>query len=164
MAAFEVTTEDNLRAVASRARPRPLFPDTDERSLDQSSNYGQSDPSTFQWSEPPPAVVQRRPTLMKFSLENYSADVNIHSGPTCFFHPFSPGINIYVASESLFTSSRNDYSRAPESAVWRIQIQTLFQAGRISGPNSALINASNSFDPTSGSEADRPESVALDSR
>jgi hypothetical protein len=55
---------------------------------------------------------------MKFSLENYSADVNIHSGPTCFSHPFPPGINIHIAPESLFTSSRNDYSHAPESALY----------------------------------------------
>jgi hypothetical protein len=53
---------------------------------------------------------------MKFSLENYSGDVNIYSGPTCFFHPFAPGMNIHITPESLFTSSRNDYSHAPESA------------------------------------------------
>jgi hypothetical protein len=66
--------------------------------------------------------VKRRPPLssaaylMKFSLENYSGDVNIYSGPTCFFHPFAPGMNIHITPESLFTSSRNDYSHAPESA------------------------------------------------
>jgi hypothetical protein len=113
--------------VASRARPRPLFPDTDERSLDQSSNYGQSDPSTFQWSEPPPAVVQRRPTLMKFSLENHSADVNIHSGPTCFFHPFSPGINIYIVSEP-YSHHPGTIIHMPESA-YKLCTRAFFRVG-----------------------------------
>jgi len=35
---------------------------------------------------------------------------------TEFFHPFQPGIHIHIASESVFTSLRNDYSHAPESA------------------------------------------------
>jgi hypothetical protein len=40
--------------------------------------------------------------LMKFSSENYSGDVNNHSGRIGFFIHFSP--------ESLFTSRRNHYS------------------------------------------------------
>jgi C-terminal processing protease CtpA/Prc len=42
--------------------------------------------------------------------------VNIHSGPNRILHPFPPGIFIHITSESLFTSLRNDYSHAPESA------------------------------------------------
>jgi hypothetical protein len=53
---------------------------------------------------------------MKFFSENHSGDVNIHSGRTKIPHPFWPGIHIHIASESLFTSLRNDYSHAPESA------------------------------------------------
>jgi hypothetical protein len=34
----------------------------------------------------------------------------------CGRAPFQPGIVIHIASESLFTSLRNDYSHAPESA------------------------------------------------
>jgi hypothetical protein len=46
--------------------------------------------------------------------------VNIHSGSDRILHPFPPGISIHIASESLFTSLRNDHSLAPESAseVW----------------------------------------------
>ena len=54
---------------------------------------------------------------MKFSSENHSGDVNIDSGPGGFLHPFQPGIHIHIASESIFTSLRNDYSHAPESAL-----------------------------------------------
>ncbi|HUS12948.1 MAG TPA: hypothetical protein VMZ30_20930 [Pyrinomonadaceae bacterium] len=54
---------------------------------------------------------------MKFFSENHSGDVNIHSGRTKILHPFWPGIHIHIASESLFTSLRNDYSHAPESAL-----------------------------------------------
>jgi hypothetical protein len=54
---------------------------------------------------------------MKFFSENHSGDVNIDSGPG-FFHPFQPGIHIHIASESVFTSLRNDYSHAPESALF----------------------------------------------
>jgi hypothetical protein len=54
---------------------------------------------------------------MKFFLENHSGDVNIDSGPGQFFHPFQSGIHIHIASESVFTSLRNDYSHAPESAL-----------------------------------------------
>ena len=53
---------------------------------------------------------------MKFFSENHSGDVNIDSGRTEILHPFWPGIHIHIASESLFTSLRNDYSHAPESA------------------------------------------------
>jgi hypothetical protein len=55
--------------------------------------------------------------MMKFFSENHSGDVNIDSGRTGILHPFWPGIDIHIASESLFTSLRNDYSHAPESAV-----------------------------------------------
>jgi len=79
-------------------------------------SLGQSAPSTFQWRRLPPAVVQRRLAYMKFSSENHSGDVNIDSGPGGFLHPFQPGIHIHIASESIFTSLRNDYSHAPESA------------------------------------------------
>ncbi len=57
---------------------------------------------------------------MKFSSENHSGDVNIDSGPVGFLHPFQPGIHIHIASESIFTSLRNDYSHAPESAASKI--------------------------------------------
>ena len=59
------------------------------------------------------------PTSMNFFSQNYSGDVNIHSGPNPIFHPLRAGIVIHIASESLFTSLRNDYSHAPESAVER---------------------------------------------
>jgi hypothetical protein len=72
-------------------------------------SLGQSAPSTFQWRRLSPAVVQRRLAYMKFSSENHSGDVNIDSGPGAFFIHFSP--------ESIFTSLRNDYSHAPESAM-----------------------------------------------
>ena len=55
--------------------------------------------------------------MMKFFSENHSGDVNIDSGRTEILHPFWPGIHIHIASESLFTSLRNDYSHAPESAL-----------------------------------------------
>ena len=42
--------------------------------------------------------------------------MNIHSAGPWILHPFWPGIDIHIASESLFTSLRNDYSHAPESA------------------------------------------------
>src|SRR5713226_8083089 len=79
-------------------------------------SLGQSAPSTLQWRRLSPAVVQRRLAYMKFSSENHSGDVNIDSGPGGFLHPFQPGIHIHIASESIFTSLRNDYSHAPESA------------------------------------------------
>src|SRR6185312_4331641 len=53
---------------------------------------------------------------MKFSLEKRSGHVNIHSGRDRIFYSFPPGISIHIVSESLFTSLRNDYSHAPESA------------------------------------------------
>src|SRR6266446_2803555 len=79
-------------------------------------SLGQSAPSTFQWRRLSPAVVQRRLAYMKFFSENHSGDVNIDSWPGGFLHPFQPGIHIHIASESVFTSLRNDYSHAPESA------------------------------------------------
>src|SRR6266446_8368434 len=82
-------------------------------------SLGQSAPSTFQWRRLSPAVVQRRLAYMKFFSENHSGDVNIDSGPGGFLHPFQPGIHIHIASESIFTSLRNDYSHAPESAKVR---------------------------------------------
>jgi len=42
--------------------------------------------------------------------------VNIDSGPDRFSYPFGTGIHIHIASESVFTSPRNQYSHAPESA------------------------------------------------
>src|SRR5580698_11250511 len=42
---------------------------------------GQMVPSTFQWNQPTPAVVQRRFSKMKFFSEFHSGDVNKHSGP-----------------------------------------------------------------------------------
>ena len=45
--------------------------------------------------------------------------MNIHSGPDRIPHPFPPGISIHITSESLFTSLRNDYSHAPESAQFK---------------------------------------------
>jgi hypothetical protein len=53
---------------------------------------------------------------MKFFSENHSGHVNIDSGTGSFFHPFQTGIHIHIPSESVFTSLRNDYSHAPESA------------------------------------------------
>ena len=53
---------------------------------------------------------------MNFFSQNYSGDVNIDSEPNPILHPFRPGIVIHIAPESLFTSLRNDYSHAPESA------------------------------------------------
>ena len=58
-----------------------------------------------------------RPLLINSSLENYSCHVNIHSEPDRILYPFPPGILIHITSESLFTSLRNDYSHAPESAL-----------------------------------------------
>ena len=77
---------------------------------------GQLVPSTFQWSQPKPAVVQRRSSKMKFCSEIHSGDVNKHSGLGQKVHPFQPGIDIHIAAESVFTSSRNRYSHAPEYA------------------------------------------------
>ena len=42
--------------------------------------------------------------------------MNIDSGLGRFSHPFSPGIHIHIASESIFTSPRNFHSHAPDSA------------------------------------------------
>ncbi|MGI8405005.1 MAG: hypothetical protein ACR2OE_09630, partial [Thermomicrobiales bacterium] len=58
---------------------------------------------------------------MKFFSENHSGDVNIHSGPDRFSYPFGTGIHIHIASESVFTSPRNQYSHAPESALTDIE-------------------------------------------
>ncbi len=39
-----------------------------------------------------------------------------------FYSPFAPGIDIHITSESVFTSPRNDYSHAPESAIrWEVE-------------------------------------------
>src|SRR5260370_10101536 len=84
-------------------------------------SLGQSAPSTLEWRRLSPAVVQRRLAYMKFSSENHSGDGNIDSGPASFLHPFQPGIHIHIASESIFTSLRNDYSHAPESAASRLR-------------------------------------------
>jgi hypothetical protein len=54
---------------------------------------------------------------MKFFSENHSGHVNIDSGTGSFFHPFQTGIHIHIPPESVFTSLRNDYSHAPESAT-----------------------------------------------
>jgi hypothetical protein len=43
--------------------------------------------------------------------------VNIDSGLGLFSSPFGPGIDIHIASESVFTSPRNFYSHAPEFAI-----------------------------------------------
>ena len=43
--------------------------------------------------------------------------MNIDSGLSLFSSPFGPGINIHIASESVFTSPRNFYSHAPEFAI-----------------------------------------------
>jgi hypothetical protein len=59
-------------------------------------------PSTFQWSQPKPAVVQRRFSKMKFFSEVHSWDVNIDSGAERKTIRFRP--------ESIFTSPRNPYS------------------------------------------------------
>jgi hypothetical protein len=67
---------------------------------------GQMAPSTSQWNEPRPAVVQRRLAKMNFRSEIHSGDVNKHSGQAEKFILFSP--------ESIFTSPRNRYSHAPE--------------------------------------------------
>ncbi|HLG94826.1 MAG TPA: hypothetical protein VKX49_00810 [Bryobacteraceae bacterium] len=53
---------------------------------------------------------------MKIFLEIHSGDVNIQSRAGRILHPFPAGIVIHIAPESLFTSLRNDYSHAPESA------------------------------------------------
>jgi hypothetical protein len=55
-------------------------------------------------------------TSINFFSENYSGDVNINSGPGLFYSPFGPGIDIHIIPESVFTSPRNEYSHAPESA------------------------------------------------
>jgi hypothetical protein len=57
---------------------------------------------------------------MKLLSENNSGDVNNHSARARIFHPFAPGMIIHIAPESLFTSPRNDYSHAPESAINRV--------------------------------------------
>jgi hypothetical protein len=80
----------------------------------------------LQWRRLAPVVVQRRSLLLKSSLENYSGHVNIHSGPDRILHPFPPGISIHIAPESLFTSLRNDYSHAPESAADEQNIIALY--------------------------------------
>jgi hypothetical protein len=59
---------------------------------------------------------------MKFFSEIHSGDVNKHSGPDRKLHPFHPGTDIHIASESLFTSPRNRYSHAPEYAVSEHQV------------------------------------------
>jgi len=46
--------------------------------------------------------------------------VNIHSGLGLFYSPFGPGIDIHITPESVFTSPRNLYSHAPESADGRL--------------------------------------------
>ncbi|MDQ2949914.1 MAG: hypothetical protein M3Y27_28920, partial [Acidobacteriota bacterium] len=53
---------------------------------------------------------------INFFSEKYSEDVNIHSGLGLFYSPFGPGIDIHITPESVFTSPRNFYSHAPESA------------------------------------------------
>ena len=55
--------------------------------------------------------------VMKFSLEKHSGHVNIDSARHRILYSFPPGIVILIESESLFTSLRNDYSHAPESAI-----------------------------------------------
>jgi hypothetical protein len=67
-----------------------------------------------------PVIVQRCLLAMKLSLEKHSADVNIHSGRDRILYSFAPRISIHIASESLFTSLRNNYSHAPESARYRL--------------------------------------------
>ncbi|MEO8053283.1 MAG: hypothetical protein ABI833_23020, partial [Acidobacteriota bacterium] len=54
---------------------------------------------------------------MKFFSENHSGHVNIDSGTSQLFHPFQPGIHIHIPPESVFTSLRNNYPHAPESAL-----------------------------------------------
>jgi hypothetical protein len=54
---------------------------------------------------------------MNFFSENHSGHVNIDSGTGYFYSPFSPGIDIHIESESVFTSPRNFYSHAPESTI-----------------------------------------------
>jgi hypothetical protein len=49
-----------------------------------------------------PGVVQRRFAPINFFSQNYSGDVNNHSGGIGFFIHFTP--------ESIFTSRRNRYS------------------------------------------------------
>jgi hypothetical protein len=53
---------------------------------------------------------------INFFSQNHSGDVNIDSGLGRFSSPFGPGIDIHIASESVFTSPRNFYSHAPEFA------------------------------------------------
>jgi len=51
--------------------------------------------------------------------------VNIDSGLGLFSSPFGPGIDIHIASESIFTSPRNFYSHAPEFALGLVAVLAL---------------------------------------
>jgi hypothetical protein len=75
---------------------------------------------------------------MKFFSENHSGDVNIDSGPG-FFHPFQPGIHIHIASESVFTSLRNDYSHAPESALINTDGKIFYRLPLSGGQKPAIV-------------------------
>jgi hypothetical protein len=80
---------------------------------------------------------------MKFFSENHSGHVNIDSGTGSFFHPFQPGIHIHIPSESVFTSLRNDYSHAPESAAYEAARQNIIPKLSLSTPAARYgVNAS----------------------
>src|SRR5437899_7755221 len=93
-------------------------------------SLGQSAPSAFQWRRLSPAVVQRRLAYMKFFSENHSGDVNIDSGPGGFLHPFQPGMHMLIASESIFTSLRDDHSHAPDSAPAPLRLSRTIHRSR----------------------------------
>jgi hypothetical protein len=91
---------------------------------------GQMVPSTFQWNQPMPAVVQRRFSKMKFFLEFHSGHVNKHSGSGQNSIRFSP--------ESLFTSSRNPYSHHPGIVIHMPRNTQYFVYSRVNGWRSWL--------------------------
>ena len=79
-------------------------------------SLGQSAPSTFQWRRLAARRCPAPPRLHEVLFRKSFRACEYRFRAPQFFYPFQPGIHIHIASESVFTSLRNDYSHAPESA------------------------------------------------
>ena len=86
--------------------------------------WGNQLPPLTSGREPlPPLLSSAALLLMKFFSENHSGDVNNHSGRAGFFIHLAPESIFTSRRNPLFTSLRNDYSHAPESAAGQFRGQ-----------------------------------------
>jgi transposase len=104
-----------------------------------------------------PAVVQRRLPYDEVRFRKSFRECEYRFRPAGILHPFWPGIHIHIASESLFTSLRNDYSHAPESALYDLYL------GKINECDQRIATHLNTMDSKAQRNSERlPEVEASD--